>query len=153
MDFDKNLTEEEIQQEEQKWAKDKQLLKRKIKIEKGKRKLNDKLKDKKELTTTKRLILFLFINCTLIEIFTGWATVKSLQIAAASEYLSPDFSPLVALIGAVVGEVIGFGVYSLKSVKENSKDGIVYESAMKGLNSVTSNDDGLGEDDDDSAVG
>jgi hypothetical protein len=152
MDFDKNLTEEEIQQEEQNWAKDKQLLKRKIKIEKDKRKLNDKLKDKKELTTTKRLILFLFINCTLIEIFTGWATVKSLEIAAASEYLSADFSPLVALIGAVVGEVIGFGVYSLKSVKENSKDGIVYESAMKGLNSVTSNDDGLGEDDD-SAVG
>ena len=44
--------------------------------------------------------------------------------------MAPDFSPLVALIGAVIGEVIGFAVYSLKSAKENTKNGIVYEQAM-----------------------
>ena len=42
----------------------------------------------------------------------------------------PDFTPLVTLIGAVVSEVIGFGVYSLKSTKENTVGGIVYDSVI-----------------------
>ena len=42
-----------------------------------------------------------------------------------------DFTPLVTLVGTVVTEVIGFGVYALKSMKENTSGGIVYESTMK----------------------
>jgi hypothetical protein len=139
------ITEEELVQEEQDWAKNKQLLKRKIKIEKDKKKLKDSLKDKKELTTTKLLVLFLFLNCTLIELFTSWATVQSLSIAAQTG-LSPDFSPLVTLIGAVVGEVIGFGVYAVKSVKENTVGGIIYDSAMNSTIETDNNDNNDSED-------
>lgn len=44
--------------------------------------------------------------------------------------LAVDFSPLTALIGAIVTEVIGYAVYSIKSMKENTKGGITYETAM-----------------------
>ena len=44
---------------------------------------------------------------------------------------NPDFTPLVALIGAVVSEVVGYAVYALKSAKENTVGGITYESAMR----------------------
>lgn len=86
----------------------------------------------KKIPTSKLLILFLFINCTVIEIFTGWAMVKMLSIALITG-LSIDFTPLVALIGAVVGEVFGYAIYSLKSAKENSVGGIVYDSALREL--------------------
>lgn len=123
------LDEKKLVQEEKDWAKNKQLLKRKIKIEKDKAKLRNSLKDKSKLTTTKLLILFLFINCTIIELFTGWATIQSIQLALQTG-LAPDFTPLVTLIGAVVGEVVGFAVYAVKSTKENTVGGIVYESAL-----------------------
>ena len=123
------LDEKKLVQEEKDWAKNKQLLKRKIKIEKDKAKLRNSLKDKSKLTTTKLLILFLFINCTIIELFTGWATVQSIQLALQTG-LAPDFTPLVTLIGAVVGEVVGFAVYAVKSTKENTAGGIVYDSAL-----------------------
>ncbi len=131
------LDEKKLIQEEKDWAKNKQLLKRKIKIEKDKAKLRNSLKDKSKLTTTKLLILFLFINCTIIELFTGWATIQSIQLALQTG-LAPDFTPLVTLIGAVVGEVIGFAVYAAKSVKENTIGGIIYDSA---LNNNNNNDD------------
>lgn len=124
------LDEKTLAREEKDWAKNKQLLKRKIKIEKDKAKLRNSLKDKSKLTTTKLLILFLFLNCTIIEIFTGWATVQSLQLALQTG-LAPDFTPLVTLIGAVVGEVIGFAVYAAKSTKENTCGGIIYDTAMQ----------------------
>lgn len=123
------LDEKKLVQEEKDWAKNKQLLKRKIKIEKDKAKLRNSLKDKSKLTTTKLLILFLFINCTIIELFTGWATIQSIQLALQTG-LTPDFTPLVTLIGAVVGEVVGFAVYAVKSTKENTVGGIVYDSAL-----------------------
>lgn len=127
------LDEKQLAQEEKDWAKNKQLLKRKIKIEKDKAKLRNSLKNKSKLTTTKLLILFLFINCTIIEIFTGWTTIQSIQLALQTG-LAPDFTPLVTLIGAVVGEVVGFAVYAVKSTKENTVGGIVYDSALNNNN-------------------
>ena len=44
--------------------------------------------------------------------------------------IAPDFTPLVTLIGAVISEVIGYAVYSLKAMKENTSGGIVYDSAL-----------------------
>lgn len=82
----------------------------------------------KKIPTSKRLILFLFLNCTLIELFTAWVTIKSLYLAETF-LIVPDFTPLVSLIGAVLGEVIGYAVYAIKSAKENSQGGIVFESA------------------------
>ena len=84
------------------------------------------------------LILFLFINCTLIEIFTGWVTVKSFSYSLITGN-AIDFSPLVTLIGSVIGEVIGFAIYSLKSAKENSEGGIIYDSIFR--NKESANED------------
>lgn len=44
--------------------------------------------------------------------------------------MSPDLTPLITLIGAVVSEVIGFAIYSIKAAKENTSGGIVYDLAM-----------------------
>ena len=126
----KILDEKKLVQEEKDWAKNKQLLKRKIKIEKDKTKLINSLENKTKLTTTKLLILFLFMNCSIIELFTGWATIQSIQLALQTG-LAPDFTPLVTLIGAVVGEVVGFAIYAVKSTKENTKNGITYDIAMR----------------------
>lgn len=86
----------------------------------------------KKISTSKLLIAFLFVNCTAVEIFTGWAMVKMLSIALITG-LSIDFTPLVALIGAVVGEVFGYAVYSLKAMKENTVGGLVHDTVLKEL--------------------
>lgn len=86
-------------------------------------------KVKKRLSTSKLLILFLFINCSLIELFTMGVTLQSMYLAQITGY-NPDFTPLVTLIGAVVGEVIGFAVYAIKAKAENTSGGIEYETAM-----------------------
>lgn len=87
-------------------------------------------------STTKLLIAFLFLNCTLIELFTGWVTVQNiLLVKSAGAPL--DFTPLVTLIGAVVGEVMGFAIYAAKSAKENTAGGIVYDSIMKEASDVS----------------
>lgn len=88
----------------------------------------------KKISTTKILITFLFINCTLLEIFTGWVTVENLLLARDFG-IAIDFTPLVTLIGIVLGEVFGFAVYAAKSVKENSVGGITYDSVMMNLSS------------------
>ena len=88
-------------------------------------KADKKLKNKKKINTTKILIFFLFLNCTFIELFTGWVTIQNLHLAATAN-VGIDFTPLVTLIGAVVGEVMGFAVYAAKSAKENCENGIVY---------------------------
>ena len=119
--------EKRVEQEEKRWGLEKPLLEREQKVNSEKEEF---AKKKNKLTTSKILIGFLFLNCTLIEIFTGWAMIKMLYIASIAG-TSIDFTPLVALIGAVVGEVIGYGIYSLKSAKENSVGGLVFESAMK----------------------
>ena len=41
-----------------------------------------------------------------------------------------DFGPLSMLITSVVGEVIGFAIYSIKAAKENTVGGVVYDLAM-----------------------
>ena len=84
----------------------------------------------KKMPTTKKFMLFLFINCTLIELFTGWVTIQNIQLAKDFGILL-DFTPLVTLIGAIVGEVFSFAVYAVKSAKENTKGGIVYENAFR----------------------
>ena len=55
---------------------------------------------------------------------------------------SIDFSPLVTLIGSVIGEVIGFAIYSLKSAKENSEGGIVYDSIFRNKEDANGNIEG-----------
>ncbi len=80
---------------------------------------------RKALTTSKFLMLFLFISCSAIEVFTMYAILKGMNMG-----FGIDFTPLTMLITSIVAEVIGFSVYSLKSMKENTKGGIVYETAL-----------------------
>lgn len=88
------------------------------------------MSNKKKTSVTKLLILFLFINCTAIELFTGWVTIQNIMLARDFGIML-DFTPLVTLVGAVVSEVLGFAVYAAKSTKENTVGGIVYDSAFK----------------------
>ena len=134
------LKENEIIKEEQEWQEQKGLIKRKQKIEQEKKQLKGK-----KVTTTKWLILFVFINCTLIELFTGWSTIQSLRLSALTGQ-SVDFSPLVTLIGAVVSEVIGFAIYAVKSMKENCEGGVTYSKAMADL-ALSNLEDGKGSED------
>jgi hypothetical protein len=64
--------------------------------------------------------------------FTGWVTIQCINLTTIT-MMAPDLTPLVTLIGAVVSEVIGFAIYSIKAAKENTKGGLVYDKAMKEL--------------------
>lgn len=137
MNYQKKI--EKITKEEQNWANQKKYLNKKIELKKDKELFL--LKNKKKISTSKILILFLFINCTVIEIFTGWVTIKSFSYSLMTGN-AIDFSPLVTLIGAVVGEVIGFAIYSLKSTKENTAGGVVYDSIFRDKDSINDNPQG-----------
>ncbi len=117
---------QKIQKQIKQWDEQKQLLQAKEKIRQQKEEIfKQKNKKKRELTTTKRLMFFLFFSCSVIQIFTMYVTIKSMNMG-----LGADFGPLQMLISAVVAEVIGFAIYSIKSLKENTKGGIIYEAAM-----------------------
>lgn len=120
--------EREITIKEHRWQREKEVLERKYKLKQEKREFKKKFLPK--ISTSKLLIFFLFINCTIIELFTGFVTLKSLDLTTLT-MANPDFTPLVALIGAVVSEVVGYAVYALKSAKENTAGGITYETAMR----------------------
>ena len=78
------------------------------------------------------LLAFLFVNFTLLEGFIVWVTIKSFELAMING-IEPSYSPLLALIPAVLGETISYGIYCAKSKAENTKNGIVYETAMREL--------------------
>lgn len=120
--------EREITIKEHRWQREKEVLERKYKLKQEKKEFKKQFLPK--ISTSKLLILFLFINCTIIELFTGFVTLKSLDLTTLT-MANPDFTPLVALIGAVVSEVVGYAVYALKSAKENTVGGITYETAMR----------------------
>jgi hypothetical protein len=119
--------ERQITIAEKAWAKEKPLKEREYKLKEEQREFERTHRPK--ISTSKLLIAFLFINCTIIEIFTGYVTLRSFDVATAT-FMMPDLTPLVTLIGAVISEVVGYAVYAIKSAKENTAGGIVYETAM-----------------------
>lgn len=129
------ISERDLQRQERQWEREKVILTRKNKMADEKKEF--RLSRFPKVPTTKILMAFLFLNCTIVEIFTGYVTMKSFDVAIITGN-SPDLTPLVSLIGAVVSEVIGFAIYSIKSTKENTRGGIVFENAMK---SETPNDE------------
>ena len=130
--FNLKKRKDKLEQDKILWQKQKQIIKEELKIQKEKQELYPK---KKFLSTSKLIILFLFINCTLIELFTGYITLLDLKLSP--QLGTVDFTPIVTLISAVVGQVIGFAIYAIKAAKENTKGGITYDTAMKKLDSVT----------------
>ena len=120
----KQKRKEKIEKAIKIWQEDKPLLIAEQDIIQDKKDVKNRNKIARQgLTTTKRLMIFLFTSCTIIQIFT-------LIITAYSVFQGVyDFSALQMLITAVVGEVVAFAVYSIKSLKENTQGGIVFESA------------------------
>lgn len=99
------------------WETEKEYLELKEEIKAHKNKL---CKNRKELTTSKILMWFLFISCSAIEVISLWATVFLVLEGM------PDFGPITALISALVAEVVGLAAYLIKSRKENTAGGINY---------------------------
>lgn len=122
--------EQELSRSERRWERQKALVLRKYQLKQDKKKIRKMCG--LQLTTTKLYLMFLFINCTAVELFTGYITLQSFKLAREL-CIAPELTPLVTLIGAVVSEVIGFAVYMLKSMKENSAGGVVYETAMANI--------------------
>ena len=115
-----HLRRKSAEQMMEKWEKEKVLLETDLKIDEERRQLRIKYRGEAiKATTSKLLIAFLFVSCSAIEIFTGIVTIKSFVLAEQLG-ISPDFTPLITLIGAVVSEVIGFAIYAVKSTKENT---------------------------------
>lgn len=81
---------------------------------------NDKTKEK--ITFSKGVFIFMIANCIVIEVY-----------ALVAMFFYGDLSSLSALIAAVVGECITTIGYFVKAGRENTKDGIVFETAMKKL--------------------
>ena len=81
-----------------------------------------------KITTSKLAMWFLFFLCLGIIFFTGYITLKEFSLAYAFG-LMPDFTPLIAMIGGILGATADVAAYFAKSAKENSKGGITYEAA------------------------
>ena len=126
--FDPNdlpWTEDEIKQEKKRQEKfDKQCKKAVIKAKKKRRKQElhkltnkygpSRVPKKFDLsTTTKQLMLFIFLSCTIVEIYSMYVM-----------YAFQDLSALQSLITAVIGEVMAFAVYAIKSYKETKQEEI-----------------------------
>ena len=123
------LNEKKIEKQIKEWEQQKPLLIAKQDLKEDIQETKDRKKppkaQRKRLTTSKFLMLFLFVSCSAIEIFTMYAIIKGMNMG-----FGVDFTPLTMLITAVVAQVIGYAIYSLKSMRENTKGGIVFEKAM-----------------------
>lgn len=119
--------------QEMEWKRKKRLLDKRKALRKSKLEYLPRLK----VNTTKLVMAYIIINCTIVEIYSMWVMVK-LQ----------DISGLYTLITSVIGETIAFLVYAVKSTKENTQGGIIYEK-MKLENTPppskeNTNSDGVG---------
>ena len=75
---------------------------------------------KKPLSFGKMALVFMLVNCTVIEIY-----------AMVVMFLLADLSALPGLIAAIIGETISVISYFAKSTIENKESGITYELAMR----------------------
>ena len=62
-------------------------------------------------------------------LFTGWATIESIRLAAAAN-TTPDLTPMMGLLGSIIAPIIPILGYYYKSTRENCKGGIIYDSAL-----------------------
>lgn len=125
------------------WAEEKPLIERQNAIDSEKKELTEARKRLKLPSWSKLLLIILFINFTILELFVGWVTIKTFAIALAIGMM-PDFTPLITLIGTVIGETVSYGIYSAKSKAENTEGGIVYESAKWEMNRISNEDGSFG---------
>ena len=111
----------------EKWQQEKELV---IAVSKAKQERKE-IKNKTKTTTSKLLTFFLFGSCTIIEAFTLYIIIKGMDMG-----YGVNTGPLEMLISALFTQVIGFAVYSLKAMKQNTKGGIVYQTTMSNWDPV-----------------
>ena len=90
------------------------------------------MKEKKKTEWSKKLLTILFINFFLLEIFILGITCYSFNLGFAIGQM-PDYTPLIALITAVIGETLSYGIYCAKAKAENTQGGIKYDTVMRNL--------------------
>ena len=90
---------------------------------------------KQKMALSKKLTIFLLANFTVVELYVLYVM-----------YVFQDISALPSLITVVIGDVVAFIVYMIKSLKENTADtGYVYELKMRDSNNTcVSNDEPVG---------
>lgn len=114
------------------WEQLKQAIKIENQIAEEKDALNNRKEEQEKVSWSKKFLIFLFVNFSIIEIFTGFVTFSSFVLAYKTG-ISPDLTPLITLIGAVIGETLSYGIYAAKSKAENTEGGIVFEQHMEQL--------------------
>ena len=115
--------------QEKLWLQLKPILQKENKLEQERKEVQNEKNKIKLPSWTKMLLVFLFINFTILELFIGYVTIQSFTLAFAVGMM-PDFTPLVTLIGLVAGETISYGAYCAKSKAENIEGGVVHDTAM-----------------------
>ena len=86
-------------------------------------------KQQKGIETSKIVLWFMLTLLLAIVMFTGYVTLRMMNLASEIGSML-DFTPLVALISAMVAQVIITLGYFAKSSKENTKDGVTYLNAQ-----------------------
>lgn len=122
--FSKKKTADDILK---KWEKQKPILEAEEKVRQEKIQI---VEQKAKLSMTKKIVLFLVLNCTIIELFTAHLMIEQMEMSKATG-IAPDMSPQMALITAIISEVIAFLIYAYKSLQENKRGGITYDLAMQ----------------------
>lgn len=89
---------------------------------------------KQKMALSKKLTIFLLANFTIVELYVLFVM-----------YVFQDISALPSLITVVIGDVVAFIVYMIKSLKENTSDkGFMYELKMKDTENNTIDDQAVG---------
>jgi len=92
---------------------------------------------RKKLTTSKILMYFILLNCTIVEAYSMWIM-----------YRLSDLSALYSLIGAVVSESLAYAIYSAKAFNETKeevrsnfeREKFLYENGIKESQNKDDND-------------
>ena len=123
------LNQKYVRAKEQRWENQKNLIQRLNRIKQEKKDMAAAARTDKKTSTSKLVLVFLLFNFTLIQLFTGYVTWKSLLLAQTIG--SIDFTPLVTFIGAYIGQVVTYLIYSHKAMKENTQGGVTYTMALR----------------------
>lgn len=125
------------------------LYEKKIKIWQLKNNLKQNYDKYHKRETSKIVLWFMLMLLLTIVIFTGYVTLRMMEIISNTRGMM-DFTPLVALISAMIGQVIITLGYFIKSTKENSEGGVTYLNAQYQLNTnyIHPNEDNSDENED-----
>ena len=89
---------------------------------------------RKKLQSSKLGLWLLFLDAFFIQIFCMWLITKY----ASEMNIETLIGSLVGLLGTVFVQAMGYQSYAKKSTAENTAGGIVFETALRGMDEVQS---------------